>query len=75
MVCVLLLFGYLSQANCGVLVTIISINLQNTSRWSWHLVTAIREIGVSPKHVLISLCKLQKQDEAKLAGHPGKLAW
>lgn len=28
MICVLLLFGYLSQANCGVLVTIIYINLQ-----------------------------------------------
>ncbi len=35
----------------------------------------ICKIGVSPKHVLISLCKLQKQDEAKLACHPGKLAW
>jgi len=55
-ICVLILFGYLSQANRAALVTISCINRQNTSRRSWQLVTDIHAIGVSLKHVLISVC-------------------
>lgn len=56
MICVLILFGYLGQANRAALVTISYINLRNTLQRSWQLVTDICEIGVSLKQVLISVC-------------------